>query len=261
MIQPLPLRRTKREVAKDLPETTEITIEIELPPDQRAMYAEHRQAVLHSLSDPTSPMPPAKRKMLVLPGLMRLRQLACHPQLIDAEAPLTSAKLTVLLEKLLELHQQGHRALVFSQFTRHLRLVHAALEQPGLICGYLDGKMAERERHAAVPAFQAGRGDVFLLSRRAGGVGLNLTSASYLFLLDPWCNPSVEDQAAARTHRIGQTQAVTVHRLVAKEPVEEAILALQAEERKMVDRVLDGTGAASKIGDAELLAVLMDKAA
>ncbi len=258
VIRPFLLRRTKREVAQDLPEKTEITLEVELSPGERALYAEHRAAILHALNSPDSPISPEQRRFMVLQGLTRLRQLACHPQLIDAETQLASAKLTVLLERLLELHAEGHRALVFSQFTRHLGLVRAALERAGLTCGYLDGQMTEKDRHAAVQAFQAGRGDVFLLSLKAGGVGLNLTSASYVFLLDPWWNPAVEDQAADRTHRIGQTRPVTIYRLVAKQTVEEAILALQAEKRELVDQLLDGTGAASKMGDAELLAVLLD---
>src|SRR5690606_273215 len=148
----------------------------------------------------------------------------CHPRLYDPASDVPSSKLRRLLDVVDELRAEGHRALIFSQFTRHLALVRAALEERGVRLLYLDGQTPARERDALVARFQAGEADVFLVSLKAGGTGLNLTAAGYVIHLDPWWNPAVEDQATDRAHRIGQDKPVTVLRLVARGTIEEAIL-------------------------------------
>jgi SNF2 family DNA or RNA helicase len=175
----------------------------------------------------------AKNKIHVLEALLRLRQAACHPGLVDeSRRDEPSGKLEVLLDQLDELREAGHKALVFSQFTSLLAIVRRRLDERGVRFGYLDGKTVDRA--AAVAAFQDDPGcSVFLLSLKAGGVGLNLTAAGYVFLLDPWWNPAVEAQAIDRAHRIGQTQAVFAYRLVAENTIEQKIAELQAKKRAL----------------------------
>jgi SNF2 family DNA or RNA helicase len=161
-----------------------------------------------------------------------------------------------LLQLVGELRDGGRRALVFSQFTEHLALARESLDLLGLSYRYLDGSTPEKQRRAEVDAFQAGEGDLFLLSLKAGGTGLNLTAATDVIILDPWWNPAVEDQAADRAHRIGQTRKVTVWRLVATETIEEQILSLHAKKRDLVAGVLDGTGQSGAMSVEELMSLL-----
>ena len=254
LIRPFILRRTKSEVAPDLPPRTEIVVEVELSPAERRLYEETRGAALVALAGGTDE--PNQQRFQVLAALTRLRQIACHPQLVAPHTRAGSAKLTELRTQLHELRAEGHRALIFSQFTRHLALVREALRADGIDCRYLDGSTPERRRRAEVDAFQSGQGDVFLISLKAGGTGLNLTAATYVFHLDPWWNPAVEDQATDRAHRIGQEHPVTVYRLVARDTVEESILALHDEKRKLVAGVLDGTGAAGALSTEDLVELL-----
>jgi SNF2 family DNA or RNA helicase len=155
-----------------------------------------------------------------------------------------------------ELRSQGHRALIFSQFTTHLALAREMLDAENISYRYLDGSLSEPRRRMEVDAFQSGEGDVFLISLRAGGTGLNLTGASYVIHLDPWWNPAVEDQAADRVHRIGQTAPVTIYRLVAKDTIEEAIVSLQEDKRNLVAAMLKGTDKAASMSVDELLELL-----
>jgi SNF2 family DNA or RNA helicase len=161
-----------------------------------------------------------------------------------------------LVELLEELRDEGHRALVFSQFTSHLDLVKTELDRAGIRFLYLDGATPVRARAQLIEKFQAGEGDVFLISLKAGGTGINLTAADYVIHLDPWWNPAVEDQATDRAHRIGQSRPVTVMRLVARGTVEERILTMHAEKRALVSGVLDGTDAAAKLSTRDLLALI-----
>jgi len=254
LIRPFLLRRLKSEVATELPQRSDVNVEIVLSREERLLYDHARAALLDDLSAESGP--PEQQRFKVLAALTRLRQLACHPRLLDPTSVLPSAKLTRLRELVAELRENGHRALIFSQFTKHLALVREALEADGVPLRYLDGSTPESQRRAEVDAFQAGRGDVFLISLKAGGVGLNLTAATYVLHLDPWWNPAVEDQASDRAHRIGQTQPVTVYRLVARGTIEEQILALHGEKRELVAGLLDGTGAAAAMKTDELLALL-----
>jgi len=257
LIQPFVLRRTKDAVLTDLPPRTEIELSVELSKPERALYEETRLATVYELTKPKDPGErEQQRRFQILAALTRLRQLACHPGLIDAGWSQGSAKLEAFLELVADLREGGHRALVFSQFVRHLQLVRAELEAAGVACLELTGATPARQRQQLVDAFQAGEAELFLISLKAGGKGLNLTGADYVIHLDPWWNPAVEDQATDRAHRIGQTRPVTVYRLVTQGTIEDKILALHAEKRDLVDQVLAGGDRASKLSPDELLALL-----
>jgi SNF2 family DNA or RNA helicase len=179
-----------------------------------------------------------KSKMHVLEALLRLRQAACHPGLLDAKRVNDpSAKLDTLLHQLAELREEGHKALVFSQFTSLLAIVRARLDAEQVPYEYLDGATRDRERHVANFQNDPDCG-LFLISLKAGGLGLNLTAAEYVFLLDPWWNPAVEAQAVDRAHRIGQTRPVFAYRLIARDTVEEKVLELQKTKRDLADAIL-----------------------
>jgi len=257
LVKPFLLRRTKREVATDLPPRTEVRVDVDLSDDERALYDAARLYALSRLSGQSLGGAGAENSRFeVLAALTRLRQLACHPRLVDEHSAIPSSKLERLLEVLDELREEGHRVLVFSQFTRHLALVRAALDAMGLTYRYLDGSTPEPLRRAEVDAFQRGEGDLFLLSLKAGGTGLNLTAAEDVVILDPWWNPAVEDQAADRAHRIGQSRHVTIYRLVARDTIEDAIVALQETKRELVAGLLDGTGSAGALSVEELVGLL-----
>ena len=241
-LRPYILRRTKGQVAKDLPEKTEQTVYCDLGPAQRRLYDELRDHYRRSLLSHIDSVGLAKSKIQVLAALLRLRQAACHPGLIDPKrAGEASAKLDVLLPQLRELAEGGSKVLVFSQFTSLLAIVRARLDADGAAYEYLDGRT--RDRAARVERFQTDPDcRLFLVSLKAGGVGLNLTAAEYVFLLDPWWNPAVEAQAVDRAHRIGQTKPVFAYRLIARGTVEEKVLALQQSKRELADAILGGDG-------------------
>ncbi len=244
-LRPYILRRTKAQVATELPERTEQTLYCDLSANQRKIYDElrdhYRQALL------------AKRtghgggsgrfqgsKVHVLEALLRLRQAACHPGLVDPAAygDGPSAKLDLLMEQLVELAGSGHKALVFSQFTKLLGLLKVRLDEVGLTYEYLDGRT--RKRQPKIERFQADPDlPLFLISLKAGGLGLNLTSADYVFLLDPWWNPAVEAQAIDRAHRIGQTRPVVAYRVIARDTVEAKVLELQERKRDLADAIIN----------------------
>jgi hypothetical protein len=247
-LRPFILRRTKDQVAKDLPLKTEQTVYCDLGPSQRKLYDELRNHYRESLLARVDAAGLGRSKILVIEALLRLRQAACHPGLIDkARAPESSAKLDVLVPQLQELAESGRKALVFSQFTSLLAIVRARLDALGVTYEYLDGRT--RDRADRVERFQTDPDcRLFLVSLKAGGVGLNLTAAEYVFLLDPWWNPAVEAQAIDRSHRIGQTKPVFAYRLIARNTVEEKVLALQQSKRELADAILGG--------DARLIADL-----
>ncbi len=256
-LRPYILRRTKAEVAPELPPRQEQTLWVTLGDAQRALYDELRDHYRAELLARVARDGMARSRIHVLEALLRLRQAACHPGLVDpARADVPAAKLDVLHERLGEVVAEGHKVLVFSQFTKLLALVRTRLEAAGVPYAYLDGRT--RDRAGAVTRFQEDPAcPVFLVSLKAGGVGLNLTAAEYVFLLDPWWNPAVEAQAVDRAHRIGQTRAVFAARLVARDTVEERVLALQETKRSLADAVLgaDARGLAG-IGREELALLL-----
>ena len=237
-LRPFILRRTKQQVASDLPEKTEETIYCELAPAQRKLYNELRGYYRQNLLAKVDKTGIGKAKIMVLEALLRLRQAACHPGLIDKKkAGHASAKLDVLLGQLEDVAAEGHNVLVFSQFTSMLAIVRSRLDTRKICYEYLDGRT--RNRAERVERFQTdAECGVFLISLKAGGLGLNLTAADYVVLLDPWWNPAVEAQAIDRAHRIGQTRPVFAYRLVAKDTVEERILELQKSKRALADSII-----------------------
>lgn len=239
-LRPFILRRTKKQVAKELPDKTEQTIYCELEGEQLRKYnqlRDHYRGILLGKSSGAKQW--NKMKIQVLEALLRLRQAACHPGLLDPEmAAGASAKFSTLLAQLEEIRAEGHKALIFSQFTSLLALLKTHLDAAGFRYEYLDG--ATRDRQAPVERFQTDPdSQLFLISLKAGGLGLNLTAAGYVFLLDPWWNPAVEMQAIDRAHRIGQTQNVFAYRLIAKGTVEEKVLDLQKTKRDLADAILN----------------------
>ena len=238
-LRPFLLRRTKEQVAKDLPQKTEQTLYAEMEPAQRKLYDELRDHYRLSLLGKIERDGIAKSKIQILEALLRLRQAACHPGLIDKKRSAEpSAKLDLLLPQLNEVLQEGHKALVFSQFTSMLAILRDRLDQDKIPYEYLDGRT--RDRGAKVEHFQTDPFcKLFLISLKAGGLGLNLTAAEYVFLLDPWWNPAVEAQAIDRTHRIGQTCPVFAYRLIVKDTVEEKVLELQSKKRALADAILN----------------------
>lgn len=254
-LRPLILRRTKEQVAPELPARTEQTIYCELEGKQKKQYDELREHYRQSLLGRIARGGIEKSRMQILEALLRLRQAACHPALIDPRSDAESAKSELLMEELLDIIESGHRALVFSQFTSFLSIIRNALDRDGLDYLYLDGKT--RDRQSLVEQFQRETGPpLFLISLKAGGLGLNLTNADYIFLLDPWWNPAVEAQAIDRAHRIGRQKPVVAYRLIARDTVEEKILELQAKKRDLADSILSEDNSVLRkleVEDLELL--------
>jgi hypothetical protein len=255
-LRPFILRRTKQQVAKDLPQRVEQTIHCELDAEQRKLYDELKEHYRQSLLSRIAREGIRKAKIQILEALLRLRQAACHPGLIDKSKTDTgSAKLDSLLAQLAEVMEEGHKVLVFSQFTSFLAIVRNRLDKEKVKYEYLDGRT--RERQVPVDRFQNDPDcKLFLISLKAGGLGLNLTAAEYVFLLDPWWNPAVEAQAIDRAHRIGQTRQVFAYRLIAKDTVEEKVLQLQQTKRDLADAIIGAENSViSKLGreDLELL--------
>jgi superfamily II DNA or RNA helicase len=238
-LRPFILRRTKEQVAKDLPPKLEQTLYCELDKAQRKQYDDLRAHYRQSLLARIEREGLNRSKIQVLEALLRLRQAACHPGLLDKrKVEDSSAKLDVLLPQLEDVLAGGHKALVFSQFTSLLAIVRRRLDRQGIPYEYLDGRT--RDRAARVERFQNDPASkLFLISLKAGGLGLNLTAADYVFLLDPWWNPAVEAQAIDRTHRIGQTQRVFAYRLIARDTVEEKVLELQKSKRDLADAIIN----------------------
>jgi superfamily II DNA or RNA helicase len=238
-LRPFILRRTKEQVAKDLPPKLEQTIHCEMEPAQRRLYDELRAHYRDSLLSRVERDGINRSRMHILEALLRLRQAACHPGLIDpARASEGSAKLDALMAQVEEVLEEGHKVLVFSQFTKLLAIVRSRLDAAEVPYEYLDGRT--RDRQAKVERFQEDPAcRLFLISLKAGGLGLNLTAAEYVFLLDPWWNPAVEAQAIDRAHRIGQSRHVFAYRLIAQNTVEEKILELQKNKRALADAIVN----------------------
>jgi SNF2 family DNA or RNA helicase len=237
-LRPFVLRRTKGQVAPDLPLKTEQTIYCDLDARQRKLYDQLRDHYRTNLLKQVESTGIKRVQIQILEALLRLRQAAIHPGLLDqARRAESSAKLDVLLPSVVEATQEGHKTLVFSQFTGMLAILRKRLDDEGITYEYLDGKI--RDRESRVERFQNDpQCKLFLISLKAGGVGLNLTAAQYVFLLDPWWNPAVEAQAIDRAHRIGQTRQVFAYRLIARDTVEEKVLELQNTKRDLADAIV-----------------------
>ncbi len=252
LVRPFLLRRAKGEVARELPQKTEVTLKVAPAAVEAGVYQAAREEALESLAGLVEERGD-KVRFHVLAALTRLRQLACHVGLVDPDWRQGSSKLARLVELVGELKEEKHQVLVFSQFTSLLALARKALDEAGVKWLSLEGDTPLAERQARVEAFQRGEADAFLISLKAGGTGLNLTAADYVIHLDPWWNPAVEDQASDRAHRIGQTRPVTVYRLVTEGTVEEKILELHGKKRRLVEQVLEGAGKAGKMSTKELV--------
>ena len=250
LISPFILRRTKADVLNELPEKTETTIKVTLSPEERALYEQLREETQINLQ--TGEINPIQ----ALASLMKLRQAACSPELVDSKLRLPSSKTQAFLGLVHNLMENRHRALVFSQFTGHLALIRRALEQEGIAYLYLDGAVTSSRRQKLVEEFEQGEMPLFLISLKAGGTGLNLTAADYVIHLDPWWNPAVEDQASDRAYRIGQERPVTVYRLIAADTVEEKILKLHGTKKSLADALLEGTELSRRLGREEIMELL-----
>ncbi len=251
-IRPFVLRRRKREVASELPPRTDVVLRCELSESERQVYdailAATRRQVVERLHAGGS-------VLAVLEALLRLRQASCHAGLVPGQEARSSSKIELLLDTIDEIVAEGHKALVFSQWTQLLDRVEPHLASADVRFARLDG--ATRDRGAVVQQFQDAAGPpILLISLKAGGTGLNLTAADHVFLLDPWWNPAVEDQAADRAHRIGQDRPVLVHRLVARDTVEERILELQERKRSLSEAALGAAGDGASLTRDDLMALL-----
>jgi superfamily II DNA or RNA helicase len=256
-LRPFILRRTKEQVVRELPPKTEQTVYCELRSEQRTLYDALRCHYRDSLLKRIETEGLAKSKIQVLEALLRLRQAACHPGLLDPKRTGdSSAKLNVLLGQLREVLDEGHKALVFSQFTALLRILGACLSRGGLVYEYLDG--ATHDRQTRVERFQNDKDcRLFLVSLKAGGLGLNLTAAEYVFILDPWWNPAAEAQAVDRAHRIGQTRPIFAYRLIARDTVEEKVLELQKTKRDLAAAIIGAGNSVIRDLRSEDLALLL----
>lgn len=257
LIQPFILRRTKSQVLSELPSRTEILRQVELSTEETALYEALRLQALERLANTDANA--GQRHIQILAEIMKLRRACCNPQLVAPALGLQSSKLAAFGELLEELLANRHKALVFSQFVDHLSLIRTYLEERGIRYQYLDGSTPMQERKVRVDAFQAGDGDVFLISLKAGGTGLNLTAADYVIHMDPWWNPAVEDQASDRAHRIGQTRPVTIYRLVAKLTIEEKIVDLHQHKRALADSLLEGSDLSAKMSADDMMMLLQEE--
>ncbi|HEX8615543.1 MAG TPA: DEAD/DEAH box helicase [Telluria sp.] len=256
LIQPFILRRTKAQVLAELPPRTEIVLPVDLTEEETALYESLRRDAIAKLA--ALEAPESQKSIQILAEMMKLRRACCNPALVAPELGLQSSKLTVFARLLADLLDNRHKVLVFSQFVDHLTLIRKHLDERGIKYQYLDGSTPMQERKKRVDAFQAGEGDVFLISLKAGGVGINLTAADYVIHMDPWWNPAVEDQASDRAHRMGQQRPVTIYRLVARHTIEEGIVELHKHKRDLADSLLEGSDVSARMTPGDMLRMLQE---
>ncbi len=253
LIAPFVLRRLKSEVLRELPPRIETVLQVTPEPDEAAHYEALRREALATALGAGS-----RDRINVLAQLTRLRRAACDPRLVNPALGLVGAKSVAFMELVRELVANRHKALVFSQFTDFLGLLREPVQAEGIAHQYLDGSTPPAERTRRIAAFQAGEGDLFFISLKAGGFGLNLTAADYVVIVDPWWNPAAEDQATGRAHRIGQNRPVTVYRLVNRGSIEERIVALHHDKRSLAQGILEDIDAAALPSVQELVSLLQD---
>ncbi|GHS85806.1 SWF/SNF family helicase [Synergistales bacterium] len=272
ILQPFILRRNKEQVLEELPAKTEITLRVEMKEKERAFYEALRRDAVESLSgeDKDGAARAEDKRFQIFAELMRLRRACCSSVLAMKKSEsdtsietamikdFPSAKLEAFAEILSDLRSGSHKALVFSQFVGHLTLIRNYLDDERIPYQYLDGATAPHDREKRVAAFQSGEGDCFLISLKAGGVGLNLTAADYVIHMDPWWNPAVEQQASDRAHRIGQTRPVTVYRIVAKDTIEEKIVDLHAWKRDLAESLIGDSDAPTRISAEDMLELIKE---
>ncbi len=276
LIKPFMLRRTKTQVLEELPPRTEITLQVEMNREELAFYEVIRRQAIENLAADGNPSAGGGRKkgaaavsagknngrvytVKILAEIMKLRRACCNPKLVMPETDIQSSKLFLFEKVVDELLENRHKALVFSQFVGHLQIIRSFLDTKKIEYRYLDGATPVKQRKEEVDAFQAGRGDLFLISLKAGGLGLNLTAADYVIHMDPWWNPAVEDQASDRAHRIGQIHPVTIYRLITKDTIEEKIVRLHQEKRDLANSLLAETAISSRFSVEELLNLIREQ--
>ncbi len=257
LLAPFILRRVKSEVLEELPPRTEIVKYIEMSGRELAFYEAMRREAVTGIEEDKG-VPAGQRRMQILAQIMRLRRVCCNPKLIDNTTDIESSKLSGFAEIIEELIENNHKALVFSQFVDHLQILSEYLDEKGVSYQYLDGSTPAGKRRKLVEDFQAGEGELFLISLKAGGQGLNLTAADYVIHMDPWWNPAVEDQASDRAHRIGQTRPVTIYRMITRGTIEEKILDLHKHKRNLAEGLLEGSDLGGRISAEELLELMRE---
>ena len=264
LIQPFILRRTKTQVLDELPPKTEITVEIPLSEPERAIYEAVRSSALESINKDGQKQGGQQGRagggnhLKVLAAITKLRLASCHPKLVMADSTLTSSKLERFGQIVEELLENNHKALVFSQFVKYLSIIREYLDAKGIHYQYLDGSTPVAKRKERVDAFQDGDGELFLISLKAGGSGLNLTAADYVIHMDPWWNPAVENQASDRAHRIGQTRPVTIYRLVSENTIEQKIVKLHQHKRELADSLLEGSDMSGSMNADQMLEMMRE---
>ena len=248
LIAPFLLRRTKQEVARELPDKEDITLPVSLSEEELSVYEVIRREAKSELESSSVV------NVNTLAMITKLREAACSASLVEKGLKIPSSKLTLMADKLQQIVEQGNKVLVFSQFTSFLEMARKEMEDAGITdYFYLNGSTPVRERQKMVEAFQTGEKRVFLISLKAGGLGLNLTGANYVIHLDPWWNPSIEQQATDRAYRIGQKQKVTVYHLISEHTIEEKILRLHQTKRSLADSLLQGSDTSHKLTAQDLL--------
>lgn len=258
LIRPFLLRRTKSEVLSELPSRTESVVEIEMSDAEIAFYDALRTKAIQKLQEASKDKSKkGETHLQILAELTKLRLACCHPSLVGGKT-IPSSKLDMFRIKIREIMEGGHKVLVFSQFVKHLSILKAELDSMEVSYQYLDGSTPTKKRKTIVEAFQSGEGDVFLISLKAGGTGLNLTAADYVIHMDPWWNPAVEDQATDRAHRIGQLRPVNVYRFITKGTIEQKIVDLHQSKRDLADSLLSESNVASKLSTDDLIKLLQE---
>ncbi|MBF0423343.1 MAG: DEAD/DEAH box helicase [Magnetococcales bacterium] len=254
LIRPFILRRTKNQVLQELPPLTEIVLHVEMGPEEAAFYEALRQQAMSNLEG--IQIGDGEGHLAILAELMKLRRACCHTRLVQPDMQLPSSKLETFKDVARTLLDNRHKALVFSQFVDHLALIREFFQAEGIAYQYLDGSTPAALRKKNIDAFQGGDGDFFLISLKAGGVGLNLTAADFVIHMDPWWNPAVEDQASNRAHRFGQERPVTVYRLVTRGTIEEKIVELHRQKRDLANDLLEGGDMSGRLSAEELLGLI-----
>ena len=256
LIKPFVLRRLKSDVLKDLPEKTDQTIFIEPTKEEASFYQAVCNNALQNIANIRVDTVEGQKKFHILAEITKLRRACCHSTLVNKEINIESSKLKYLERLINDLKENGHKVLVFSQFVSYLKIVKELFDSHNIKYEYLDGSTPVKERKHKVENFQQGNVDVFLLSLKAGGTGLNLTKANYVIHLDPWWNPAVENQASDRAHRFGQTQKVTIYRLIMKDTIEEKIVAFHEEKKMLSEELLSDSKMISSFSEDQLVKLI-----
>jgi SNF2 family DNA or RNA helicase len=256
LVSPYILRRTKSDVLLELPPKIEQSILIEPTAEEMAFYEAVRVKALERINELNQSESTQTKRFSILAEISRLRQACCHASLVDENITIESSKIKSFVTLAKNIIDNKHKALIFSQFVRYLDKIKEVLDQEKISYQYLDGSTPIKDRQRAVDDFQSGIGDLFLISLKAGGTGLNLTAADYVIILDPWWNPAVEDQAADRAHRMGQLRPVTVYRLIMKNSIEEKIVTLHKNKKDLAADLLSGSDMTGKISEEELVGLI-----